>query len=152
MYKRKYHIGFILLFLWILTSLVGYFINKTPSEAYLPIFFPALIFAIAFSFDKIMEIKMLFIPSILLILFFSLANSYFLISSNYFTGNMNFSKRLSFAREVVQKANGRNYNIIGKGGGSQFESFTMNYEYLTWWLGHPPSKFPQKLKFITPYE
>lgn len=144
--KRRCHVGFIMLFLWTTISSIGYFINKTPSEAYLPIFFPALIYLIVFSFDKIMNVKVFFIPVFLLIMFISIVNSYILVSSDYFTNKLNFSKRLSAAEKIVKKANGRDYNIVGKGDGSQFESFTMNYEYLTWRLGHPPAKSYKKLK------
>lgn len=141
--------GFILLLLWILISILGYFMNKTSSEAYLPILFPALIYLIAFSFDKIMKKKKFFIPAVLLVVFFSFINSYFIISEEYVTNNrLNFTKRISVAKEIITKSKGRDYNLVGTGNGSQFESFTMNYEYLTWWLGHSPKKSPQKLKYL----
>jgi len=146
--KKEYNVGFIILILWILISLIGYFANKTSSEAYLPILFPALIYLVAFSFDKIMKKKIFFIPAVLLVVFLSFMNSYFVILSEYSAKGLNFSKRLSIAKEIVKRADGRDYNLVGVGGGSQFESFTMNYEYLTWWFGHSSSKSPQKLKFI----
>jgi len=146
--KKIYQIGFILLFLWILISFIGYFVNKTSSEAYLPIFFPGIIYLVAFSFDKVMKIKMFLIPVVFLVIMISLANSYFIISKEYFTDNrLNFTKRLSVAKEIIKKSKGADYNLVGIGNGSQFESFTMNYEYLTWWLGHSPTKSPQKLKY-----
>lgn len=146
--KKVQNIGLILLVLWILISLIGYFINKTPSEAYLPIFFPALIYLVAFSFDKIMNIKTFFIPTVLLIILISFINSYIAFSSNYLaTDGSNFARKVSIASEIVKKTQGRDYNIVGIGNGSQFESFTMNYEYLTWWLGHSPTKSSIKLKF-----
>lgn len=149
LFKKKVHeIGFTILTLWILIALVGYFVNKTPSGAYLPILFPALIILLAFSFDKIMKIKVLFIPVILTVILLSFMNSHFSFSENYSKEKLNFSERLSIVRDLVKKADGRHYNIIGVGKGSQFDSFTMNYEYLAWWLGNPPSKYPQRLKFI----
>lgn len=145
--RRIKDIGFILLFLWILISSVGYFINKTPSEAYLPIFFPALIYLVAYSFDKLMQIRILIIPCVLLICILSSVNTYSIIFLKYFTNNgLSFSNRLSAAKEIVKKARGRNYNIVGIGVGSQFESFTMNYEYLAWWLGHSPSRENKNIK------
>ena len=45
-------------------------------------------------------------------------------------------------------ANGKKYNIEGRGEGSEFESFTMNYEYLLWWKGNPPSRQKQDLNFV----
>lgn len=146
--KNTRQVGFMLLILWILISLTGYFVNQTSSEAYLPIFFPALIILAAFSFDKIMAIKKLFIPATLVIVLIIFANSYFVVSSEYSTKGLNFHKRILITNEIVKKAGGREYNIIGRGDGSRFESFTMNYEYLAWWLGHAPSRSPQKLKFV----
>lgn len=147
---RERNLGLAVLVLWVLISIVGYFVNKTPSEAYLPIFFPALIYLIAFSLGKIMSRKVLFIPTIIIILLFVCSNIYILLSSNYFTNKLNFSKRLTSANEIIKKTEGKNYNIVGKGNGSQFESFTMNYEYLTWWLGHSTSKKNERLKiYIT---
>lgn len=148
LFKRKMQeVGFTLLALWILISIAGFFVNKTPSEAYLPILFSALIFLVAFSFDKIIKIKPFFIPMTLLIAFIAIANSYFIISSEYSEKGLSFYNRLAIAKEIIKKAMGRNYNIVGIGDGSQFESFTMNYEYLTWWIGHGPVKSPEKLKF-----
>ena len=52
------------------------------------------------------------------------------------------------AKYIVKAAAGKEYNIKGVGSGSEFSSFTMNYEYLTWWIGHAPSKKREKLQFI----
>ena len=57
-------------------------------------------------------------------------------------------ERIAAAKKIIKIAEGKGYNIIGSGPGSEFASFTMNYEYLGWWLGNPPSHDPQKLKFI----
>lgn len=146
--RKKYELGFILLALWIIISLVGYFVNKTPSEAYLPILFPALIILLAFSFDRIMKLKKLFIPAVIAVILLTFVNAYVSVSDNYSEKGLNFYKRLAVIKEIVKEADGEKYNIIGSGEGSQFESFTMNYEYLAWWLRHAPSKSPQKLKFV----
>ncbi len=140
--------GLTMLSLWISIPLLGYFINKTSSEAYLPIFFPAFICLIAFAFDKTLKIKTLFIPIILLILLIAFINSYYVVLSEYSPKGFSFAKRVLISKEIIRRANGRSYNIVGVGDGSKFESFTMNYEYLTWWLGHAPVKSSQKLKFI----
>lgn len=148
-FKKKIHeIGFWLLALWILIPLAGYFVNRTSSEAYLPIFFPALIILTAFSFDQLLKKQILSIFTVLLIVFIALVNSYSAVLSDYSTSSFSYSKRLSVAKEIIKKADGRNYNIIGRGPGSEFASFMMNYEYLVWWLGNAPSKAPQKLKFV----
>jgi hypothetical protein len=145
--KKIFDNGFAILVLWLLVSFAGYFVN-TSSEAYFPILFPAVIYLTAFSLDLIMAKKALIVPVILLIIFIVLANSYFILSFDYSTKELTYSKRLSLVRKIIKIANKRNYNIIGVGPGSQFKSFTMNYEYLAWWLGHAPLRSPQKLKFI----
>jgi hypothetical protein len=140
--------GPLLLILWLIISFAGYFINQTSSEAYLPIIFPALIYLVAFSLDKLMHSKIFFIPAIILTVFIVLLNSHYAVLSDYSLKEITYSERLSVAKAIVKIADGNNYNLTGVGPGSQFTSFTMNYEYLTWWLGHAPSKFPQKLKLI----
>ncbi len=134
-----------ILLLFILTTLAGVIVNKTPSDAYLPISFPFIIFAIAILFDHLYNNKYLKYFSIFVL---------FVI----FTYNFNFIYKQSFAPEIqkrqiaVQKiialTNGSKYNLSGKGMNSQFESFTMNYEYLLWWKGHQPSKVPQKMQIV----
>ena len=59
-----------------------------------------------------------------------------------------FTERLAVAKEIVTESHGRRYNLVGKGGGSEFASYTMNYEYLTWWLGNGPSHKPEQLQFV----
>ncbi|MDP2637834.1 MAG: glycosyltransferase [Candidatus Levybacteria bacterium] len=148
LYRKKIiNVGIMLLTSWIVISFLGYFINQTSSEAYLPIFFPALIFLTAFSFDRVMKINKLRLLLILIVLILPVVNSYYIIASNYFVG-LSFSKRFSIAKEIVRKADGKKYNIKGVGPGSQFESFTMNYEYLTWWIGHPVSRNYQELRYV----
>lgn len=146
--KKTHEIGSTFLILWIAIPLAGYFTNKTPSGAYLPIFFPAFIYLLAFSFDKIMKTKAFFTITALLILFIVFMNAHFIMFSKDFINKSDFSRRIAIVEKIVKEANGRPYNMIGVGDGSQFESFTMNYEYLAWWLGHPPLKSPQKLKYV----
>ena len=145
--KKVFDSGFTILLLWLLISFAGYFVN-TSSEAYFPILFPAVIYQTAFSMDLIMAKKFFIIPVILLIIFIVSANSYSILLSDYSSKGLTYSKRLSLVRKIIKIADGRDYNIVGVGPGSQFESFTMNYEYLAWWLGHGPAQSPQKLRFL----
>jgi hypothetical protein len=55
-------------------------------------------------------------------------------------------KRILISKEILNLAGNKDYNLKGKGQGSEFESFTMNYEYLTWWLGHGPSEKNESIK------
>ena len=59
-----------------------------------------------------------------------------------------YERKLTIAKEIIKEADGKMYNLLGRGEGSQFKSFTMNYEYLTWWLGRPVSHKPERLKFF----
>lgn len=127
-----------------LISIFGFFVAKTPSYAYLPMLFPSLIFIFAIAVERLFK-KYKAIPVLLLVLF-SFFNAQYVVGTAQSEKDLLERKRIS--REILKLANGREYNLIGKGPGSKFESFTMNYEYLTWYLGNPPSKSEQKLKII----
>ena len=49
-------------------------------------------------------------------------------------------KGIKAAKQILNIADNKEYNLIGKGQGSKYESFTMNYEYLAWWLSNAPSR------------
>lgn len=138
-------IGIIVIFT--ASILMGFFINMTPSGAYLPLFFPSVIILTAWMFDKLMKKKYLFIPVLILIFLTAAVNTLFILdtSRNKSAYGLSFLQRLNAAKTILKEANEKNYIIKGKGHGSQFESFTMNYEYLAWWLGHAPSKNSQLL-------
>ncbi len=132
----------LLLVLWIAIPLCGIIISRTASEAYVPMFFPAIIISIALTFNFMYKRQAT--TAIIILVFVMTTNGYLVVAKNYLMGTaggygLQFSKRLSIAHEIVKKSKGREYNIIGKGKGSEHKSFTANYEYLTWWLGHPPS-------------
>lgn len=144
--KKKYQSADLILLISILTPLAAFIFNRTPSGAYLPIFFPLLIIAEArlFSFVKPFLLSVIFIAVI------SVLNINSVIKSNYFTSGKNnlFIDRLKISKKVVSIAGNRQYILVGRGEGSQFRSFTMNYEYLTWYLGRPMSDKPSKLKLV----
>jgi len=135
----------LLLILWITIPLFGIVVSRTASEAYLPMIFPAVILSISILFNYIYKRHVLIV--LVTILSISIINSYILITKNYFN-SFSFSKMTEKAREIVKESNGKEYNLVGKGEGSEHKSFIMNYEYLTWWLGHPPSKDDQPLKVV----
>jgi 4-amino-4-deoxy-L-arabinose transferase-like glycosyltransferase len=126
------------IFLCFSVPLIGLFVNKTPSEAYLPMLFPMLIVIIAVCVDKLLSVSKL--TSIVYILFvlFIFANSNSLLSKNYLINGpygygVSFSKRLQVVEKIIVDSGSKKYQLIGMGEGSEFESFTMNYEYLLWW-------------------
>ena len=139
-----------LLFVMNIFLLGGFFMGKTPSEAYLPIFFPGMFLLFAYFITSLIESKRLKIIGYLLFINIFVANVCYL-STNYYSFRSDagsFKQRLSIAKEIVNQAEGKEYNLMMAGVGSEFVSSTMNYEYLTWWLGHGPAKSEQQLKFV----
>ncbi|OGH38265.1 MAG: hypothetical protein A3B44_01285 [Candidatus Levybacteria bacterium RIFCSPLOWO2_01_FULL_38_21] len=146
--NKNLRLGYLILVVYFLISLMGFLIAKTPSEAYIPIFFPAIIIITGIFINKMLEIKRLKLIGILLLLFISSSSVYSLFTKNFLSKSGEFDQRLKAVDKIIQMTNGEKYNLLGKGTGSQFESFTMNYEYLLWWKGHPPSKESVKTKII----
>ena len=73
-----------------------------------------------------------------------------LLSLNFYSAYKNTLKpdlinRIKTVDKIITLTKGQEYNLIGKGEGSWFESFTMNYEYLLWWKGFPVSERKEKL-------
>jgi len=145
--SKKFAAGKIILVLWILLPLAAFFVNKTPSDAYIPLLFPAIILVTAFSFELIMRTKIFRPLAIVVIGFIVTVNIYTLLSNKYFSVPT-FKERIIVAEKIIKYADGKKYDMVGKGIGSEFESFTMNYEYLTWWLGHGPVKNTEDLKIF----
>ena len=146
---KKKNINLIILLFSNIVLILGFLGTGTPSDAYLPMLFPGLLLILAIAFETLIKFKQLSFLGGLLLLFIILGNLHFLISNNYtLTGKDSYILRLDAAKKVVKEAGQKEYNLIGKGPGSQFKSFTMNYEYLTWYLGHGPSKQKESLKFI----
>ncbi len=133
-----------LLFL-LLFSLFGILVNQTPSGAYLFILFPLVVFCIALFFDFLIDIKRMKYFVILLLIIISMSNIVSIYKNDHIP---EFKNRLKAASEIISLSGNKEYNLIGKGEGSQFRSFTMNYEYLLWWKGYPVSANPVKTKII----
>ena len=136
--KNKFRVEnseFVLMFL-LLFSFLGIIANQTPSGAYLFILFPLIIFSSALLLDYLMSYKNFKYFVILLLAVISLFNIYSIYKNDQIP---EFKNRLAAANRIISLSGNKEYNLIGKGEGSQFRSFTMNYEYLLWWKGHPVS-------------
>lgn len=144
--SKKYHRELLTFTLIFTVSILGFIFIKTPSQAYLPMLFPVVILTTAFFWNGICDYfsgksSYLFIAIIAGI---AIINSiYQIISLNKSTET--FSRQINLAKQIIRQSSGKEYNLIGPKG---FETFYLNYEYLTWWLGHPPSKEKQKLIFV----
>lgn len=133
----------LLLLIFMLISVGGILINKSPSDAYLPIVFPFVIFSVSIFFDQLLNLRK--------IKYIAIAGIFILLSFNFYsayknTFNPDLKNRIIAAEKIIVLSKGREYNLIGEGNGSQFKSFTMNYEYLLWWKGYPPSNNPENIK------
>jgi hypothetical protein len=140
---KKREIAKILLLLLLVISLAGVAINQTPSDAYLPIIFPFVIFSVGIFFDFLLNFKYLKYLSIFLLLVILVVNIFLAFKQDQAT---EFKNRMLVVDKIISLSGGREYNLVGEGKGSEFSSFTMNYEYLLWWKGHPLSKVNQKTK------
>lgn len=140
--KKKRNMNVFFLFIFFFIPLLGFLINKTPSEAYLPILFPQIILIVSWFFmystKKIPTLIIYFVIGLI-----GFLNAFNLIQQNYLMGvnnyGLTFTERLNIVNQVLTQTEGIEYNISGNGPGSEFESYTMNYEYLLWWKGHSPS-------------
>lgn len=118
--------------------LFGFIANKTESDAYLPVFFPIIIAISAIFWNFI--IKKIKLTGLIFLVIFGFMNVYYFFNYNLSSKNAEFVKRKEAVEQILKLTEGKEYNLIGRGIGSQFESFTMNYEFLLWKKGNPPSK------------
>lgn len=139
---RKREASSIILFLLIFISFGGIFVNQTPSDAYLPIIFPLIIVLISIFLRFLFSFNKLLIIVVFLIVIFNVQSAL-----NDDLAN-DLDKRVVVADKIIALTKNTEYNLIGKGVGSQFDSFTMNYEYLLWLKGNPPSHKNQKTKIL----
>jgi len=144
---RNNAIGFIFLVIS-----VGLMFNKTPSSAYVPIFFPFVIIIQSLLILRIINKSKLFYLGLFLFIVIIFFNAYSTINffNQNFRNKVTFSDRVSAAKEIVSLSDARKYNLIGRGWLNDYKNYIMNYEYLTWWLGNAPSKNKKNVKiYIT---
>lgn len=150
--KKKSTEYYKLILTLICVPLIFITLNQTPSDAYLPIFFPTILLLFSLILEFVMRKKGMIFQIIILLMFLSIGNVLFMLKNNFTFDQSNkiltLNRRLQAANQILNITQQKDYNLNGKGPGSQFESFTMNYEYLTWWLGHGPSKTNEKLKIF----
>jgi GT2 family glycosyltransferase len=147
--KRQYIQSYSLLLLLFIITSVLYLMEKTNSDAYWPMFFPSIIYIIALFFNRLFDLEKLFYPVILFLLIYSALNIYSLFQTNFLTkGGIALPGEIIQSRQIISETEGKEYNLIGAGHGSQYESDVMNYAYLTWWLGHGPSQAKQSVEII----
>lgn len=147
-------VSYVLLGWFFLTGIVGFLATKTASEAYLPLLFPSIILVESLCFTFLFRRPSTRIITGIFVFFLISANIFFLLRQQYFMGvpggyGPTFTERMRAAQFIVNAAGKNSYTIQGVGPGSQFSSFTMNYAYLTWWLGHGPSATGRKIFILS---
>lgn len=147
---RTKAVSYKLIYLLIFIPLFFVVLNQTPSDAYLPIFFPTLILLLSVFLNFIMSKKLMLVPVLIFIIVIAAGNINFMLKNDFAfdkSGKLfTLDKRFQAARQILNIVRNRDYNLKGKGPGSEFQSFTMNYEYLTWLLGHGPSEKTEDFK------
>lgn len=128
--QKKVQGEYFLLFLFTFFPLLALIITKTPSEAYLLMLFPGFAIILGLFFESLNKKIAIFI-----ILIIGSINSYFLINKNFLLNNYSgygpsYEKKVQAVDYMIRKSEGQEFSIKGMGDGSQFESFTMPYEYL----------------------
>jgi GT2 family glycosyltransferase/4-amino-4-deoxy-L-arabinose transferase-like glycosyltransferase len=146
--KKNYIQSYSLLLLLFLVPFLIYIAEKTNSEAYWPVFFTTIAFMYGLLFNTLLSVKRYFYFFAGLLVLLIGINIWSSIRSDDLNGDISvtFSNRIVAAKKIIHDTSGKEYNLYGRGSGSQFASFTMNYQYLTWWLGHGPSLTKQKIQ------
>ncbi|MBA3723792.1 MAG: glycosyltransferase family 39 protein [Candidatus Levybacteria bacterium] len=149
--EKKSSLALVTLYICFTLPFMSYLAIKTTSEAYWPMFFPSVILLISVAATYAIHVKKLKVVTIVIILLVGITNAYSLVKNNYLMNvsqfGFPFQERLTAAQIITTQADGREYNIQGVGAGSKFESFTMPYEYLTWYLGAKVSDDKENLQF-----
>ncbi len=141
---------FLIVNLFILTTLVlGFISGGVNSEAYLPMFLPIIFLIEAYLFFNVgllnKYVKPVLFVIMIVIAIFNIKASFTEVP---FYPVISYANRLQAAKEIIRQTENSSYSLIGTGEGSQFASFTMNMQYLTWWLGKPEEPQNAKIEFI----
>lgn len=147
--KEKTH-SHSLVFLLFFTPLLLIILNQVPSDAYLPILFPTTVLIFSLFLNFFMRIKRMKIAIFIFVIIIVYSNISYMFKNDFALDRSSrmfaLDKRLEASYEILRIAGNKEYNLKGKGPGSEHESFTKNYEYLTWRLGHAPSQKNELIK------
>lgn len=141
---------YVLLALVTFTTIGVFLVYKTPSEAYVPLFLAYLLLGLAVAMISlsVRRVQLLLMSFLLLA---GVRGAYLLVTQNYQYAEseayaFSYDTRLDVVKTIVQKTPKSTYTIEGKNMFIVTPSFTMNYEYLLWYQGHPVAvAFPEKI-------
>jgi hypothetical protein len=150
LFESKINTSFLIIYLITICSLLGYVINQTPSEAYLPILFSPFMIMAGFLVNIILDKKGFMYPTLTVISIIVITNIIFIwkVHSIENQAGITFRERMEVVEKIIKKIGKSPYSLHAIGEGSQFESFLDNYRYLLWWKKHPPLSDPQKIQVI----
>ena len=134
-----------------LGSLFVFILYKTPSEAYIMLFFPFLLFSLAVTLDELQSYKKLGIMCMLFLGFLGTGKfvSQDFTYSTHQSYNFSFDERSIAVDSIIQKVGKNTYTIEGKNMFISTPAYVMGYEYMLWYLEHPVAEeFPKMILTI----
>jgi len=147
-----------LLLLWIFVPILGFLVQGSPSESYIPVLFGAISLLVGVCAD-LPRHRLAKITAVLFVTVLGIFNIYLLLSNDFFikTGRHSASKAYNLdqsfqinqemARFIVDDAKSQKFNIIALGSFGNFSSSTRSFNYLTWYFGNEPSEEKEKLQY-----
>lgn len=144
--KKKEVRGLILVLISVVIPILAYMVTKTNSAAYIPMFYPQVIIMVGFLIYSLFISKKTILVGFILLVFLAIGNINMFLNKDFvFIHGIEYRKNV--VKKIIADADGKPYNIIGRGEASIYESYLTPYEYLAWWYGSPPSHNPEELKF-----
>lgn len=148
-----------LILLWLVFPLLGFIIQGSPSESYVPVLFalPALLIGRGLSLLPKKNFPFGLTTLFMLLAFnvgFLLKNNFFLLTQDGkltekdYNLDQTYAETQKMAKYIVGRAEGRKYNLMPVGEYARFPSAKSNLIYLTWYLGNGPSEEKEKLVFF----
>ncbi len=143
--NKNLSLGYLILFIYFVIYFIGFLLAHTASQAYLPALFIPIVVIMGLAINKLIKIKKFEVLGLMILIIIVVLNINYVVL-NIFSGD-SFSQRLKAVDKIIQFTQNRKYNLVGKGKGGQFASFTMNYEYLLWYYyKSEPEKENTRLK------
>lgn len=148
-----------LIFLWLVFPVLGFIIQGSPSEAYMPVLFGAISLMVGLAVSCLGKLERVAGTGILILL--GIFNSFLLISHDYFllTGERNDDQKKynlghsyelvkNVADFIVKDSLGERFNLLPFGNYDYYSSAKLNLVYLTWYLGNAPRQNKEKLLYF----
>ncbi|HVZ59102.1 MAG TPA: glycosyltransferase family 39 protein [Patescibacteria group bacterium] len=146
---RKINRAFIIIGLWFSITMLLLLLNNVASDAYFPQVFPVIFLILALLVEYVYEHAKW--VALFLIIGISLVNVYSTLSHSYFEGRgegISLEQRENVVKKILSLSDREGIIFKGEGDGSQFRSFTMPYEYLTWYY-RPANSTTHLTKIVT---